>query len=182
MSQIQISIDNRPVEDALRGLMQHLDDPTPVMQDIGEYLIVSTKERFQTGIAPDGSKWAPNSKLTLSRKKGNRPLIGETHRLSTEILSHADRDAVEVGSNLVYAAVQQFGAKMGAFGRYSQLSRRTTYAPTDFRHHAGTKKGFPIPWGNIPARPFLGLSDDDVAAVLDIVQEHLDQTLGTATG
>lgn len=182
MSQITLELDQRPVADALRGLMQHLDDLTPAMQDIGEYLTVSTKQRFQAGVAPSGAKWAPNTPLTLSRKKGSKPLIGETKRLSTEILSHADRDAVEVGSNLVYAAIQQFGAKMGQFGRYSQLSRRTAYAPTDFRHHAGTQKGFPIPWGNIPARPFLGLSDDDVTAVLDIVQEHIDLALGTTTG
>jgi len=31
----------------------------------------------------------------------------------------------------------------------------------------------PIPWGDIPARPFLGLSDEDRSGILDIVSEAL---------
>lgn len=54
---------------------------------------------------------------------------------------------------MVYAAVMQGGAAQGAFGR--------------------TSRGGPIPWGNIPARPFLGLSDSDRAGVLEIIAEYL---------
>lgn len=42
-----------------------------------------------------------------------------------------------------------------------------------FRKHAGTVKGLPISWVDIPARPFLGLSDGDVDQMLTIVHEHL---------
>jgi phage gpG-like protein len=52
-----------------------------------------------------------------------------------------------------YAAVQQFGAVAGALGR--------------------NKRGSPIPWGNIPARPFLGVSAQDKVEVLEILQEAL---------
>jgi len=62
-----------------------------------------------------------------------------------------------VGSVLEYAAVQQFGAKKGAFGR--------------------TRRGAPIPWGDIPPRPFLGLSDADRRSILDLIAEHLDEGL-----
>jgi len=31
----------------------------------------------------------------------------------------------------------------------------------------------PIPWGNVPARPFLGLSSDDQRDVLEIMREAL---------
>ena len=197
---ITIEVDDRRVLDVLSALIERLDDLTPVMQTIGEYLVGSTKRRFATSTAPDGSRWAPNSQVTYIRmierahgvtlksgqinKKGagmamsKKPLIGETHRLSSEISAQAGRDRVEVGSPMVYAAVQQFGAKMGEFGRYSQVSRWRKYEKGDFRKHAGTVKGFPIPWGDIPARPFLGLSNGDVDQVLTIVHEHLMAAAG----
>ena len=80
-----------------------------------------------------------------------------------------------VGTNRPYGAVQQFGAAMGEFGRYSQVWRRTAYKPGDFRHHAGTQKGFPIPWGNIPARPFLGLSAQDRTQIRAILKRHISR-------
>lgn len=175
---ITIEVDDRHVLDVLAKLLARLDDLTPVMQTIGEYLIGSTKRRFATSTGPSGVRWAPNSETTYLRmiekahgvtlksgqinQKGagmamaKKPLIGETHRLSSEISAQADRDSVEVGSPMVYAAVQQFGAAQGAFGR--------------------TRRNGPIPWGDILARPFLGLSDVDRDQVLTIVGEYLTST------
>ena len=63
-------------------------------------------------------------------------------------------DFVEIGTNKIYAAVMQFGAAKGAFG-------------TD----AG---GSSIPWGAIPARPFLGISDQDRTNIAATVDEWLE--------
>lgn len=176
---IVINIDDQHVTDVLRELQRRLDDMQAAMQEVGETLAASTKARFVTSTAPDGTPWARNSQVTYLRmiegragttlKKGanagrvnakgaalavgKRPLIGETHRLSTEIAARASRDSVSIGSSLVYAATQQFGAAKGAFG-------------TDSRRH-------PIPWGTIPARPFMGLSNADGDAVLAIVGAFL---------
>ena len=62
-----------------------------------------------------------------------------------------------VGSGRVYAGTHQFGAKRGAFGR--------------------TAKGGPIPWGDIPARPFLGLSDADANEITALVAGYLASKL-----
>jgi phage gpG-like protein len=56
---------------------------------------------------------------------------------------------------MVYAAAQQFGMKKGYAGRNS--------------------KGRPIPWGDIPARPFLGISDYDKATILDFIAMNLGE-------
>lgn len=163
---ITVEIDDRKVLDALAKLARRGTDMTPVMQDIGEYLVESTKRRFVTSRAPDGSRWAENSDTTLLnylgafkgsfRKDGGltqkgakrlgakKPLVGETGRLSSEIHHRASRTAVEVGSSLVYSGTQQFGARHGQYGNG-------------------------IPWGDIPPRPFLGLSSEDERHVLDII-------------
>lgn len=186
---IKIEINDHDVTAMLHRLYGVLGNLRPVMQDIGEYGVVSTKERFKDGTAPDGRKWDPNRPSTImeylrrrggdtSRRpgeksanpyfgkrdgrlnkrgatlvSGKRPLIGETKRLSNEINYRADGSSVAIGSSLIQAAVQQFGAKRGSFG--------------------STKGGRPIPWGDIPAREFLGLSAKDKDVVLGIINEHL---------
>jgi phage virion morphogenesis protein len=162
MTDITLDIDAKRTRATLHGLAGRLDDATPLMFDIGELLVESTKQRFQAGMSPAGIPWPENSPLTLSRKKGTRPLIGETHRLSNEIISAPTSDSVTMGSNLIYARTQQEGALQGAFGH-------------DARNH-------PIPWGDIPARQFIGLSDQDGENILDTVQEYLAEPFDGAAG
>jgi len=84
MARITIELDDTDTRAAIGHMLGLLQTPTPALDDIGEYLIVSTKARFNTGIAPDGQKWKENSPLTLSRKKDPRPLHGESGRLGRE--------------------------------------------------------------------------------------------------
>ena len=60
-------------------------------------------------------------------------------------------------TNLDGATTHQFGAKQGTFGR--------------------TTRGGPIPWGNIPARPFLGPSDDLNQDILEAIHLHMATVL-----
>lgn len=156
----RIIFNGAPVVEALRATQDRLSDMTPVYQDIGEYMIESTKGRFRAGVAPDGSTWAPKRPSTIERYRrlgdGNltKPLLGPSRRLSNEISMSAERSSVEVGSNLEYSGVMQEGAVKGQFG--------------------ADRHGRPIPWGNIPARVWLGLSDVDERNIVDIADEHLE--------
>ena len=164
---ISIDIDDREVKQALQTLQRRLGDMTPAMREIGEVLIETTKQRFVTSTAPDGSRWAPNSPATIMQylrarggafgkrggltKRGARlaaskkPLIGETRSLSTQISYRAGRASVEVGSPMEYAPIHQFGGRSRLGGKMVR----------------------------IPARPFLGLSASDKRSVLEIIEEHL---------
>lgn len=166
----------------------------PLLKEIGEDLAASTKARFGSSTAPDGSAWAANSPVTIARWMGGKglhkkdgdlnargkkrlaakkPLVGRSKMLSHTITYRVEGGGVlAVGSPLIYAATHQFGAKMGEFGRYYQLSR-LKYAEGDFRRHAGMTKGHPIPWGNIPARPFLGLSNQDRNDIVSTCARYL---------
>lgn len=86
------------ITDALTRLSAALSDMTPAFQDIGEILIDSTKQRFGQGIAPDGSRWAPKSPVTLAKygaRSSNRidvrPLFGPSGALSSQIFYEAGR-------------------------------------------------------------------------------------------
>lgn len=148
---MKVEIEDRAFLAALTRLAAGMEDMTEPMNDIGEFLVVSTKRRFGQGTAPDGSPWAANSPVTLARKTDTRPLFGTSGQLNQQIFHEAGPKQVEVGSNRVQAAMMQFG---------------------------GTKAAFPHLWGDIPARPIIGLSDEDETAILDIVTEWLDGLVG----
>jgi len=155
-----IIITNDEITAALARLSAALSDMTPVMEELGQILTLSTMRRFGEGVAPDGSRWAPKSQTTLNRygaRSSNRidirPLFGPSGDLNSQIFYEVTPDSVSWGSPKIYAATQQFGAAQGAFGR--------------------TSRNGPIPWGNIPARPFLGISADDQTNILDTIAEAL---------
>lgn len=152
---IRTELDDLLVLDALNEIMARIEHPRPLMMEIGETLAESTKVRFATSTAPDGSAWAPNSEVTRTIYGGlfageppaKKPLVGETRRLANDIAWQLDGDkAVEIGSPMPYANMQQFG---------------------------GTKSQWPHLWGDIPARPYLGVSDEDRATILELVDAYL---------
>jgi phage virion morphogenesis protein len=167
---LTIDHDSRPVLAALQELAQRCANLSPALMEMGEDLVESSKRRFSTSTAPDGTPWESNSQVTMERylglfksshsKKtgkltkagatraaGKKPLIGETRLLSSTISYQLVGDhTLLVGSPQEYAAMQQFG---------------------------GTREDFPNLWGDIPARPFLGFSDDDERTVLEVLQRYL---------
>lgn len=166
---ITIHVDDKQVLDMLGELSRRCINLQPAMKEIGEDIVVSTKRRFASATSPDGTPWEANSQVTVERylgvfagshkkdgslsKRGaarsaaKKPLTGESKSLQTTINYQLDGNSgVRIGSPMVYAAMQQFG---------------------------GTKSQFPHLWGDIPARPFLGVSDTDRANILEIVSSYL---------
>lgn len=169
---IEVKLEDEAVQAAFTRLVQAGTQMKPLMQEISEFLAETTKQRFQASTAPDGSRWAPNTEVTYikpleryqssftkktgkitasgsRRAAGKKPLIGETGSLSTTINYRAGSDFVEIGSPTAYAAVHQFGANARSF------------------------TGGKTPWGDIPARPFLGLSPSDSEGLLEIIGTYL---------
>ena len=147
---INVEINDAAISAALSNLFAQLGDLTPVMESIGEILKTSTVKRFDQGISPAGDKWAANSPVTLARKKDPRPLFGPSGDLHQFPAPRVGADFAEITSNKQYSAMMQFG---------------------------GTKAAFPHLWGDIPARPFLGLSTQDESDILDTISEALAAAL-----
>ncbi len=173
MSSATIRLESTRVLDVLARVAAGVRKPAPLYKAIGEDLVASTKARFATSTAPDGSRWAPNSQATFeaylarftktTRKDGRlnakgvsvvmgkKPLVGESHQLGKQIYYQLTANGLEVGSPMEYAAMQQFG---------------------------GSKAEFPHLWGDIPARPFLGLSTEDEDNIVSEALAYLDSLLG----
>jgi len=182
MSAIKIDFNAAVLTNYLSQVLAQVKDTQPILHDIGELLTETTKRRFSTSTGPDGRKWAQNkpstveqymlrisgayardgrrlgnlkgyydksgraTKKTANRLAAKKPLIGESKSMSTTIFYQVSPGAVRIGSPMVYSAMQQFG---------------------------GSRGKFPNLWGDIPARPFLGLSRTDRESVLAIVNGYL---------
>lgn len=164
----RVEIQRDEITAALAGAEAALGDLTPLMQDIGELMVERTKQNFASGTSPDGVAWAPRSQTTLDayaargdRPKGG-PLVGVTRSLSTTISYEADGQGVDWGSNMIYAAVMQFGAAQGEFGARIGKDKN------------GRDFFMTIPWGDIPARPYLGVGSEDERAILETVEDYLE--------
>lgn len=84
-------------------------------------------------------KWRGLSSVTKERRRerGHWPgkMLQEYGQLAASIQPDSGEAFAQVSTNLKKARTLHFGAKQGEFGR--------------------SKRGGPIPWGNIPARPFM---------------------------
>ena len=150
----ELEINDADITFALSRIAAALTDPSPVMNEIGMFLVASTGRRFDETKAPDGSTWAARSETTLAiydrQKATYGAVLHKSGTLRQSIFHSYGPDEVTVGSNVLYSAVMQFGAAKGSLGKGA-------------------------PWGNIPARPFLGLSEEDKGGVVDIVGEWLER-------
>ena len=84
----------------------------PLLAAIGNELVTSVSRRFETGTAPDGSRWPESLRARLT---GGQTLI-KSGRLRDSIAETGPQltaRSVEVGTNVVYAAIHQFGGIIG---------------------------------------------------------------------
>lgn len=172
---LELEINDAQVRAAFALLSGALTDMRPAMDEIGQTMVLSTKTRMQGGVSPDGTPFAPRSAVTLARyaaegkKYGPKPLW-LTGTMRQNIAHAATPDSVSWGSNAIQAAVMHFGADQGEFG--AAIGRTK---PSEKR--SKSQDYFtPIPWGRIPARPFLGLSDQDRTDITEILAEWLERS------
>ena len=157
-ARVELEFDNSQVLAAVRGALDELADPRPLLLDIGEALVNSTRDRFIAQRGPDGQTWKTLSPRYLQTKSPNPgKILQRRGDMVRQIFPQVEGATLLVGTDRVYGAVHQFGALKGAFGK--------------------TRRGAPIPWGDIPARPFLGISDDDAAEIIAIARDHLQARL-----
>ncbi|MDK3075930.1 phage virion morphogenesis protein [Sedimentitalea sp. JM2-8] len=156
---IEIEFENDTLTPALQRLADGLLDMTPVMGEISEGWLENTINRMLRGEQPDGQPFAPRSPVSLEQYAasgfGAVPLFRKGW-MRQGLFPEYGSDFVRIGSNEPQSAVMQFGASQGEFGR--------------------TSRGGPIPWGDIPARPYLGVSDEDETMIIEELSEWLMRT------
>lgn len=168
-----VEVKNQPVLDALaRAQHAALGSLRPALRAIAGTLEAETEKNFEAQGQP---AWQRLAQATLDARAkrvnttrsgkakrgkliapsaGNFRILQDTGTLAASVTSDADDSSARVGSNLVYAAIQQLG---GAAGRGGKVT--------------------------LPARPFLPVEPDGSLpahverAVLDTITRHLARAL-----
>jgi phage virion morphogenesis protein len=161
---ITLEVNSQPVLAMLQRIMQAGVHLRPALEDIGDALENAARLTFVDQVDPYGHPWAPLSPVTLERRRkagAGAQILRDTGRLANSLTYVASDTEVLVGTNVIYAGTHEFGAPRGSYG--------------------ATRRGSPIPWGDVPARQFLpderGLPPDQEADVLQILTRYLDTAM-----
>lgn len=166
---------------ALGDILSRVTNPRGLYENIGLSLVTSTQHRFDTGIGVDGSPWPPSLRVIAH---GGKTLILSA-RLYRSITFQASDSGVEVGTNVVYAAIHQFGGDIEQGARRQTLNFKTNKrtGAQRFSKKKGATHSQEVSIGarviHMQARPFIGLDDDDDAAILRIGESWLAGEQGT---
>ena len=157
-------IDDRDIRRELQRLEQRAGNLHPCLKNIGLYLVESTQERFTKEVDPAGVKWAALKESTKNRKKHTK-ILTESSGLRDDVSYSVRNNGLRVGNTKAYAATHQFGRD-----KMPEHKRTVTTA-------YGKKLRFPV-WAQvrsydpkIPARPFLGFSDEDRQVIMEIIED-----------
>lgn len=169
-----VRFDSAPVLARLAEIARRVDNLSPAMRGIGELMVESTKERFNTSTGPDGQRWKANALGTvlgrLARikgayskrdgrltKKGSAAVTSKKPLVDTGMLQDTIRYQITPGGNGVEIGTNRFAGEWEGGAAVHQFGNRK---------------------GTIPARPFLGLSANDEREVLDVLERFLRQAIG----
>ena len=143
---IEIKIDNKDVERKLLELAQKGENLRLLMKNIAGIFASATEENFKNEGRPD--KWTELSEATkkqrTKQKKWPGQILQVSGQLASSISTQYDDESAIIGSNLDYAAIHQLG---GQAGKNKKVE--------------------------IPARPYLKLTDDNFNEILDATKQYL---------
>jgi phage virion morphogenesis protein len=161
-------------------LLMRAGNLKPVMDEIGSMLETSVQQRFDWGVGPDGDDW----KLSQRAAEEDGVILVDSGRLRQSITRVAGATSVEIGTNLVYAGIHQFGgaiekhaASMPVYRKQADVkagvSKFVKRSKSDFMtyHEVGAHEV------HIPARPYLGINKDDEREIAHIVEHYLTRGL-----
>lgn len=144
-------------DDWLSELERRCQHREPLMEKIAGIMLDAVDENFVRGGRP---AWTP------LRYRDGKPLM-KTRRLHGSIEPRADNNQAVVGTNVVYARIHQEGGKTRP-----HVIRPHNKKALRFNGRFAGKVNHP--GSDIPARPFLSLTDDDYAAIGQAIIDHLD--------
>lgn len=145
---VRIIVDDSQLLGALRSLEIAGGDLTPAMRKIAGTLTNVVEENFEAEGRP---RWKPSERAASE----GGVTLQKSGRLAASISTGHDATSAQIGSNVEYAAIHQFGGKAG--------------------------RGRKV---DIPARPFLPITADGelqpetTGAVLDTILRHLQRAAG----
>lgn len=152
-------------------LKKKLSSNRELMLSIAETMRVSVLKNFGTEGTRLGSKWQRLAPATIKQrqKKGYWPgkILQRTGQLKNSISSQANETTAVVSTNLVYAAIHQYGGWIhrSSLKTYLRKKREGKEAKTPGKNKMSSFY--------IPARPFMKLNESDLKKIKKLILNDL---------
>jgi phage gpG-like protein len=185
---LRITIDDAEVLERIQTIAQRAQRLRPAMKNIGEYMLLTTRERFDREEAPDGTPWAPlkNKAAAFQKKSGqsakvksgkrnrvgfdrfaaNRKILQESKLLRDTINYKVDGNSVVIRPQQEYGKYHQYGTKP-----YTIVPKSAKILA--FATGSGTAFAKRVNHPGLPPRPFLGVNDRDGVEIAQIVRDYI---------
>ena len=176
----RLTIDDKQFNKSIKSMFARISNKDIVLKDIGQEMYNNTLERFKNEVDPKGNKWKPLAESTITSQKttkyqqlaagsviGGRKILqglGMRGGLLGSINVQTDGDSVAIGTNKLYAAIHQFGGKTAPHVIRPKNKKALKFGNT-------IVKSVNHPGSDIPARPFLGVSDKDKKYIEMVVKK-----------
>lgn len=123
-----------------------------LMETLASYGVSSTQQRFLDERSPDGRSWKKTG------RGGN--ILRKTPRLFPSIDGRATDKSAEWGTNVIYAAIHQFGGIIKA-----KSGKKLVFM--------GLRGLVAVSQVTMPARPYLGINGEDRTEMSNLIQDWM---------
>lgn len=173
-SLIQLALDAQPITELFGRITRRMGGKPALMREVANIMLDEVEANFAAQGRP---RWADLKSVDLRRagytrtkggrlvwlKRNSRPgyqILQVSGRLASSITMAYDAQSATVGTNVVYAAIHQFGGKTRP--HVIRAKRAKALALPGI----GPRRQVNHPGSTIPARPFLMVSPAGEAAIV----------------
>jgi phage virion morphogenesis protein len=168
---IEARLEYQPVLKALRKAADEMGNSRPLMRSIAGIMLRAVEDNFEQEGRPKWKDLQPGTKMARTRD-GTWPgkILQRSGGLASSIQQlFTEREAV-VGTNKIYAAIQNFGGKTSPHVIRPRTKRALSFGGIVVRsvNHPGSE---------IPARPYLRLTPGDMRDIMEASRNHYARAL-----
>lgn len=169
-----VKFSNKNISNRIKVILKRCSNLEKPMKKIAVYMKNETLRNFDEEHSYDGIKW---EKSKRAREQGGKTLTN-TGNLYKNINASFGKNYARVGTNVIYARVLNQGADKGKFGKVSFTVRRHTRKIKSSKNNGEVNvkshtRRANVPWGNIPAYRYMGLSKEAKARYGKILLDYI---------
>jgi phage virion morphogenesis protein len=196
VAEFVVTFDAAGATTAFKYIADRAANLTPAMDEIEQMLLTSTDQRFEAETDPAGHRWTPLAPSTSKRKAaaGRERILQWSTRLRRSVTGKHDAHSVTIGTNVIYAAIQQFGGTIARPEREATVRLRNVskmnkagdarinvvrFAKASHKKARSVDVNIPAHDIRLPARPLIGISQPDLSAAVDILRKFVGVTGGS---
>lgn len=168
---IEARLEYMPVLRAMRRAADEMGNSRPLMRSVAGIMMRAVEDNFEQEGRPKWKDLHPGTKLSRY-KEGTWPgkILQRSGGLASSIQQQFDQHNSVVGTNKIYAAIQNFGGRTSPHVIRPKNKRALSFGGIVVRsvNHPGSE---------IPAREFLRLTPDDLRDIIGAAHQHYNKAI-----